>query len=150
MSRVPNHHRYRHVMQLRSQLVSHDFLQMKIRSYFRQLTDTNEEATSISPRKPRDQGYANVHYCCSVFKKLMRVKFPLWTDNQADVPSINHLSAWIEGFWIACVYIGSKGAMPTSETTSFPGSFVFAGSLWGVKTKDPGNEGCLRHINKLV
>lgn len=102
-------------MQLRRQLVSHDFLQMKIQSYFRQPTDTNEEATSISLRKPRDQGCANLHYFFSVFKKLMRVKFPLWTHNQADVPSINHLSEWIEGLWIVCVYRGGEGAIPTSE-----------------------------------
>ena len=140
MTCVPHHHRYHLFMTLRRQFVSHDFLQMKIRSHFRQLTDTNEEATSISPRKLRDQGYANLHYFYFFFKKLMRVKFPLRTDNQVDVPSINHLSGWIEGLWIVFVYIGSGKAMPTSETTSFPGSFVFADSLWGGKAKGPGNE----------
>ena len=49
-------------MQLRNQLVSNDFLQMKILSYFHQLTDTNEEAMSTSPRKPRDQEYVELHY----------------------------------------------------------------------------------------
>ena len=50
-----------------------------------------------------------------VSNKVIMVKFPLSTDNEADVSSISPSSQQMRGMWVVHVYTGVGGAIPLVE-----------------------------------